>query len=296
MKIENLRVFQTIAHLGNMNKAAEFLFTSHQNLSYMVKKMEQELGVDLLVRKNDGVSLTEEGERFLRVIEPIVSSYDTFLAELSTRTETPIFQMYTTSFLEKYIAHIPGFLYSDQYYISLHKRNINELLAMMENGQQGIYLVPVYYNDKHCVVAGKKEGIVLAKDNNILFCHRSNRLLQNSVFDPEQFEKLPVISTAYTTEKSEKELWLNIEDVAIAQKFMREKGFCYSGTYLTYNTDFHDTKEWPILSESKRYTIEYNLLFYLPDTQKKVAKQFLLEPLQTYFSTIHNQNWSLLSS
>lgn len=296
MKMESLRVFQTIAHLGNINKAAEFLFTSHQNLSYMIKKMEQELGVDLLIRKNDGVILTEEGERFLQVIEPIVSSYDTFLAELSTRIDTPVFQMYTTPYLEKYIARIPGFLYSDQYYISLHKRNVNELVAMLENGQQGVYLLPVYYNDKHCVVAGKKEGIALGADKNILFCHRSNKLLRESDGTLEQFRKQPVISTAYTTEKSEKDLWLNIEDIAIAQKFMREKGFCYSGTYLTYGMDFHDTEEWPILGEedSHRYTIEYNLLFCLPDTQKRVAKQFLLEPLQTQFSIICNQTWPLL--
>ena len=59
MKIENLKIFITVAHTENMHKTAEMLFTSYQNISFIIKNMEKELGVALFIRDNKGMRYTQ---------------------------------------------------------------------------------------------------------------------------------------------------------------------------------------------------------------------------------------------
>ena len=48
MKIENLKIFLVAAQSGSIRKAADLLFVSPQNLSFIIRNLEQELKVQLL--------------------------------------------------------------------------------------------------------------------------------------------------------------------------------------------------------------------------------------------------------
>ena len=65
MDADDLRVFQSVALTGSMNKAAAELNTVQSNVTARVKALEAELGFALFERTNRGVVLTPAGQRLL---------------------------------------------------------------------------------------------------------------------------------------------------------------------------------------------------------------------------------------
>lgn len=62
MDIRTIRCFIKTVNLNSINKAAQELYMNHQNLGKKLSNLEQELGLELLVRTKTGISLTAEGE------------------------------------------------------------------------------------------------------------------------------------------------------------------------------------------------------------------------------------------
>ncbi len=65
MDLADLRVFETVARLGGMNRAAGELNTVQSNVTTRIRLLEEELGAPLFRRHSRGVSLTEAGARML---------------------------------------------------------------------------------------------------------------------------------------------------------------------------------------------------------------------------------------
>jgi DNA-binding transcriptional LysR family regulator len=65
MDAADLRVFQSVAGTGSMNKAAVELNTVQSNVTARIKSLEDELGFALFERTNRGVTLTAAGRRLL---------------------------------------------------------------------------------------------------------------------------------------------------------------------------------------------------------------------------------------
>ena len=65
MNLRQLQYFITIAELEHYTRAAEKLYVSQSNLSHSIKELEDELNVQLFMRKGRNVKLTKYGELFL---------------------------------------------------------------------------------------------------------------------------------------------------------------------------------------------------------------------------------------
>jgi DNA-binding transcriptional LysR family regulator len=65
MDAADLRVFQSVAGTGSMNRAALELNTVQSNVTARIKSLEDEVGYALFERTNRGVTLTEAGKRLL---------------------------------------------------------------------------------------------------------------------------------------------------------------------------------------------------------------------------------------
>ena len=65
MELRHLRYFVSVAEALSFTKAAEKLRTAQPSLTRQIKKLEEELGVRLLHRTKQNVSLTDEGRLFL---------------------------------------------------------------------------------------------------------------------------------------------------------------------------------------------------------------------------------------
>ena len=69
------KYLRAIAQYGNFSNAARALFISQPYLSKFIKKLEVELGVELINRNETPISLTYAGERYLAYMEEIEKNY-----------------------------------------------------------------------------------------------------------------------------------------------------------------------------------------------------------------------------
>lgn len=69
MELRHLRYFMAVAHEQSFTKAAEKLYTAQPSLSQQIKDLENEVGVALFDRTTRKVTLTDEGEAFLKYAE-----------------------------------------------------------------------------------------------------------------------------------------------------------------------------------------------------------------------------------
>ena len=71
--LQQLRILKAVAAEKSFTKAAETLFISQPSLSKQIKTLENRLGIILLNRENNKLSLTESGKVFLHYSERILA-------------------------------------------------------------------------------------------------------------------------------------------------------------------------------------------------------------------------------
>ena len=71
--LQQLRIFKAIASEKSFTEAAEILFVSQPSLSKQMKTLENRLGILLLTRTGNKISLTEAGDVFLQYSERILA-------------------------------------------------------------------------------------------------------------------------------------------------------------------------------------------------------------------------------
>jgi DNA-binding transcriptional LysR family regulator len=76
MELRHLRYFVAVAEELNFTRAAEKLRVAQPSLTRQIQNLEEELGVRLLERARNQVSLTEEGRRFLVDARRVVALSD----------------------------------------------------------------------------------------------------------------------------------------------------------------------------------------------------------------------------
>ena len=87
MELRVLKYFLVVAREQNITNAAEVLHITQPTLSRQLKELEDELGIQLLVRGNKSVSLTEDGLLFRKRAEEIVELADKTVLDMKYTKE-----------------------------------------------------------------------------------------------------------------------------------------------------------------------------------------------------------------
>ncbi len=88
MELRVLNYFLEVAREENITKAAQLLHITQHTLSRQIASLEEELGVELFIRSNHSINLTEEGLLLKRRAEEIITLSEKTKAELlSSSTE-----------------------------------------------------------------------------------------------------------------------------------------------------------------------------------------------------------------
>jgi len=73
--LEHLRSFIIVARTGNLSSAAKELGTTQPNLGRQMTALSKEVNITLFSRHSRGITLTEQGEEFLKVCEEIIGDF-----------------------------------------------------------------------------------------------------------------------------------------------------------------------------------------------------------------------------
>lgn len=139
MDIRMIKTFQTVVKMGSFQKAAELLKYSQPTVTVHVKKLEEELEVELLVR-GKSMKLTEAGRLFYERSESLLREYD-FLHNsmvdfrqgdaglIRIGGSEPWISQFMPSLLPAFVAHYP------KVQISVINGNSRKLSEMLLNDQ-----------------------------------------------------------------------------------------------------------------------------------------------------------------
>lgn len=90
--MDTLRALAAFVHsveLGSLSGAARAMHTTQPTVSKLVAGLEQSLGVRLLRRAPAGLSLTDEGQRFVEHARRMLDAHDEAVADLHQRSTQP---------------------------------------------------------------------------------------------------------------------------------------------------------------------------------------------------------------
>lgn len=134
-----LEAFVAIADLGSFNRAADYLNLSTTALSHRIKKLEGELGVQLLLRSTRDVSLTKEAQRILpgvrHSLRDLAEVYAGLIEEGRARESVLAFACIPTLAYN----YLPRILHAfsrefPEIAVHLHDRQISRVYEMVESG------------------------------------------------------------------------------------------------------------------------------------------------------------------
>ena len=101
MELRHLRTIAAVARHGSFTKAAEELYLAQSAISQQIRRLEEELGVEVFRRSSRRVELTAEGEVILGYAHRVLREVDGLHGELQeltglVRGEVRIGGMYPT--------------------------------------------------------------------------------------------------------------------------------------------------------------------------------------------------------
>ncbi|KRN51433.1 transcriptional regulator, LysR family [Kandleria vitulina DSM 20405] len=83
MELKQMRYYKTIVEEGTISQAAKKLHMAQPPLSVQLKSIEQELGLELIIRGRRQVSLTDAGKLFYRRCVQVLSLVDLSMKEMT---------------------------------------------------------------------------------------------------------------------------------------------------------------------------------------------------------------------
>ena len=119
-----------------MNKAAAQLFITQPTLSSTIKDLEEEIGIQLFVRSNRGVSITPQGEEFLGYARQMVEQYrlleDRFINKQESKKRFSVSMQHYTFAVQAFIEMAKQFDMED-YEFAVHETKTYEVIENVKS-------------------------------------------------------------------------------------------------------------------------------------------------------------------
>ena len=193
MEIRVLKYFLTVARIGSITGAANYLHLTQPTLSRQLKDLEQELGKKLLIRTNHDVSLTPEGmilrkraEEILNMVEKTENEFSSLRNEITGEIhigcgETDTLHV-VASLIKEIQENYPGIIFH------MYSGIFEDVIEKIDNGllDFGITMQPTDLSKYNAINLPLKDtwGIVMRKDSE---------LASKDFITFEDLEKVPLI-------------------------------------------------------------------------------------------------------
>ena len=184
MTIRQMELFAQVYERRNLTRAAEALYMTQSAVTQNLKKMEEELGVQLFERVNRRLQPSPIGERFYQHAKRILDEYEKALADLAGSGEQMSLYYYdilSAAIKDRVIAafwEIDPFLRINQ-----HDCRITELLDNSRWTPGMLYLVPEEFIRDPAV-----RSVDAAAVRHVIIMRENSHLSGMSVIRPEDLE------------------------------------------------------------------------------------------------------------
>lgn len=201
MRIQQLAYLDKIVETGSINEAAKQLFLTQPSLSNAIKELEEEVGIQLLIRSKLGVSLTEDGREFMiyaRQILDQVQLLETRYHKNTSRKQTFSVSAQHYAFVVHAFVELLKSVDSKEYQFTLRETETQNILDDLAKFKSELGIL--YLNDFN-----KKVLLKLFKENDLIFTplfvatphvfvSRYNPLAEKKIITLEDLEDYPYLS------------------------------------------------------------------------------------------------------
>ena len=156
MTLNQLKYVIEISRQNSINDAAKSLFISQPSLTAALKQLEQEIGFELFIRTNTGITLTAKGEEFLGYAKSVVEQYDILDAKYISKSN--IKRTFSVS-MQHYTFAVNAFMSvinqygMDEYEFEVHETRTHDVIDNVKSQKSEIGVL--YMNDYNRTVLEK---------------------------------------------------------------------------------------------------------------------------------------------
>ncbi len=167
LDIRLLRYFAVVAEENNMSRAAQRLFMSQPPLSRHIRQLEERLGVKLFVRHTRGLTLTDQGQRVLETVRPLLILQDKTYAALNQVAQTDVQALplgLTTAFEQGFFASLETQLNICVDTLHIVRHGSPELIRQVRRGKLDAALVALPFETAELVITplGRQDSLIAA--------------------------------------------------------------------------------------------------------------------------------------
>ncbi|MEE1044265.1 MAG: LysR family transcriptional regulator [Olegusella sp.] len=201
MKLQQLRYLVAVVGYGSFNKASQALYVSQPTMSKAVEDLEHEMGITILARTNRGVTLTEEGTRFLSYARQVVEQAD--LLEEQYKGSAPTRRVFSISsqhyaFVVNAFVRLVQDVGRDRYEFSLREGRTADIIEDVRLGRSELGVIYLsHFNaevmERVCRNAGLSFTDLFTATPHV-FVGRNNPLAQRSSVTLDDLVPYPRLS------------------------------------------------------------------------------------------------------
>lgn len=194
VNFELYKVFYYVASTLSFSEASRQLFISQSAVSQAIKQLEQKLECQLFFRTTKKISLTPEGEKLFRYIEPAINLIN--VGEAQMITEDPLVggqlrigasDTICRYFLIPYIEKFHQKFTNVQ--ISITNQTSKNCIGLLDNGQVDIVIV----NYPNAQINSKYELTELKSFKDVFLCGEKYRYLSEREVSIKELASLPLL-------------------------------------------------------------------------------------------------------
>ncbi len=160
MTLQQLKYVIEVARSRSINKAAQRLFISQPSLSNALKELEEEVGITIFLRSNQGILITPEGSEFLGYARQVVEQAE-LLENRYTNTRS---QQHFSVSAQHYAFAVSAFVRllkeydPEEYEFSLRETKTYEIIDDVKNLRSEIGILYVNEFNKKVISKFLREG------------------------------------------------------------------------------------------------------------------------------------------
>ena len=148
MTITQFKYAIAVADTKSMNQAAHSLFISQPSLSAAIRELEDEIGMELFIRTNRGVSVTPQGDEFLGYARQVVEQYrlveTKYIDKRNVKKKFSVSMQHYTFAVNAFVELLKQFG-MDEYEFAVHETKTYDVIMDVKNQKSEIGIL--YLND-----------------------------------------------------------------------------------------------------------------------------------------------------